>query len=181
MKSSRFLLPLLLLTLLLGTTGCFRVSSDTRALRDAALGADFETADEKIEFGVGFLTMSFARMATSFVELPIEARTALNALKNAECAVYEVKGRRDSLASILAQADKAMEQRGCERMVGVIQDRQLVAVYVPRVERAGPYLQASVLVLDGRQLVCVSAEADVRDLMQLAMTHVDFDGLRGEL
>src|SRR6478672_11382562 len=91
--------------LLLVATGCFRVSSDTRALRDAALDAGFAHSQEKVEFGVGFFTVGFAKLASRFVDLPEEARLGLSSLRNAECAIYEVKQRRESLSSVLERAD----------------------------------------------------------------------------
>lgn len=172
MKPTRLLSFCAAVLLLVVGTGCFRVSSDTRALRDAALESGFARADEKIEFGVGFFTVGLARLATHYIDIPPEARTALSSLKQAECAVYEVHQPRESLAAILLEADKAMETRGCERLVGVIQKRQLVAVYVPRDMKSARDVQASILVLDGKQLVCVTARADARDLVQLALNKV---------
>jgi len=94
--------------------------------------------------------------------IPPEARTAIGSLKQAECSVYEVHDRRGSLSSILTEADRAMESRGCERLVGVIQRNQLVAVYVPRDMDSTRDIKASVLVLDRHQLVCVTARANAR-------------------
>jgi|KBSSwiStaDraftv2_1062776.scaffolds.fasta_scaffold532002_2 hypothetical protein len=172
MKMARFLSFFAAVTVLFFGTGCFRVSSDTRALRDAALDAGFTRADEKIEIGVGFFTVGLARLASKYVDIPDEARTALSSLKQAECAVYEVHQRRESLASILRDADKAMEHRACDRLVGVIHENQLVAVYVPHDMNSAHDVKASVLVLNGKQLVCATARADARDLVQLAMEKV---------
>jgi hypothetical protein len=168
MNTSRLLALFATVALLLTTTGCFRVGSETAALRDAALDSGFGRADQKIEVGVGFFTVGLARLASQYVDIPPEARTAIGSLKQAECAVYEVRDRRGSLSSVLAEADRAMESRGCERLVGVIQKNQLVAVYVPRDMDSARNVKASVLVLDRRQLVCVTASADARDLVQLA-------------
>ena len=132
MRSARTFATAFALALSLTATGCFRVSSETRALRDAALESGFEDAEEKIEIGVGFFTVTLAKLATKYIELPPEARTALRSLRNAECAVYEVQSARGSLSSVLAEADRVMEDRGWERLVGVIQSDQLVAVYVPK-------------------------------------------------
>jgi hypothetical protein len=165
------------LLLLLTSTGCFRVSSETQALRDAALDSGFARVDEKIEFGVGFFTLGLAKLATHYIDKSPEARTALSSFKNAECAVYEVSQRLQSLGSILTEADKAMDIRGCERLVGVIHERQLVAIYVPREMKSAHDVKASVLVLNGKQLVCVSARADARSLLQLALDKVGQESL----
>src|SRR5262249_30604641 len=114
MKHAQMVSSALAMVLVLTTTGCFRVSSDTRALRDAALESGFNHAEQKIEVGIGFFTVGLAKIARKYVEIPPEARLAISSLKNAECAVYEVKGLRESLVSILAKADTAMNRRGCD-------------------------------------------------------------------
>jgi len=172
MKAAPILSSAAALLLLLTTTGCFRVSSDTRALRDAALEGGFARADEKIEVGVGFFTVHLARLATKYIDMPPEARTALDSLKKAECAIYDVHQRRESLTTILAEADHAMDRRGCDRLVGVIHEDQLVAVYVPRGMSSSHDIKASVLVLNKNQLVCATARADAQDLLELAMSKV---------
>jgi hypothetical protein len=176
MKPLHLTLGSLLLAVLLTTTGCFRVGSDTSALRDVALDSGFRTADEKIEIGVGFFTVGLARLVTRFVEVPPEAHLALSALRHAECSVYKVKGREESLATILTRADAAMEKQHCERLVGVLEKDSLVAVYVPRGATGGRYLQASVMVLTRDQLVCVSAKAHAEDLIELAMSKINEHG-----
>jgi stalled ribosome rescue protein Dom34 len=172
MTATRLLTLVAILPLVLALTGCFRVSSDTRALRDAALESGFGQVDEKIEVGVGFFTVGLAKLASKYVDIPPEARTALRSLKGAECAVYEVHQRRGSLSSILEKADKAMERQGCERLVGVIHEHDLVAVYVPREMASARNIQASVLVLNRDQLVCVTARADAEGLMELALSRL---------
>jgi len=171
MKTPPLLAFIIALLLVLTSTGCFRVGSDTRVLRDAALNSGFDQANEKIEVGVGFFTVGLAKIVTHYIDdIPPEARTAISSLKQAECAVYEVHHRRKSLSSILTEADNAMEDRNCERLVGVIHENQLVAVYVPRNMHSAHNLKASVLVLNHNQLVCVTARADAQDLVQLAMS-----------
>src|SRR5262249_33672400 len=117
-------------------------------------------SEKKIELGVGFFTVGVAKLATKitarFVDVPPEARTAISSLKEAECSVYQFRQRRQSLASILADADKSMAGHGYERLVGVIQENQLVAVYIPKKMKSARDLKASVLVLNDKQLVCAT-------------------------
>lgn len=148
-------------------TGCFRVSSETQALRDAAL--ELTDADEQIELGVGFFTVSLARFGTKFLELPPEAKLVMDAVDGAECSVYEIRGDRPDSAKVLARADKSMEKRGFDRIVGVANRDQLVAVYVPRSMKSSHNMHVSVLVLDRKQLVCVKARGDLEPLVQLAL------------
>src|SRR5688572_29219644 len=104
MKPKKLLLTVSAALVLLSTTGCFRVSSETRALRDAAL--ELVDADEKIEVGVGFFTVRLARFGSQFLELPPEAKMVMDAVGGAECSVYELQGARPDSAAVLARADK---------------------------------------------------------------------------
>jgi hypothetical protein len=152
------------------STGCFRVSSETRALRDAAL--EFADADEKIEFGVGFFTVGLARFGTKFVDLPPEAKLVLDAVHGAECSIHELRKKADPV-KILARADKVMDKRGCDRIVGVVNRDELVAVYVPRSMTSSRNMQVSVLVLDKKELVCVKASGDLEPLVQIALEQAE--------
>ena len=154
---------------LLCATGCFRVSSETRALRDVGLEFGTIGAEEKIELGLGFFTVGLARLGTRFVDLPPEARAILGSVNGAECSVYRLQGRKADVSQVLIEADKAMAKRGCERIVGVIDKEQLVAVYVPR-NISSKKTSLSVLVLTGREMVCATARGDMEAVMQMAFT-----------
>ena len=117
----------------IGLTGCFKVSSDVRALRDCVMKAAPAEWEEEIEIGVGPLTLNLARAGLAFVDLEPEARSALHAVRSAEAGVYKLRSDRQqlSLAAMLSAADKTMAGRGWDRVVGVMHRRELVAVYVP--------------------------------------------------
>jgi hypothetical protein len=154
---------------LLCATGCFRVGSETRALRDAGLEFGATASEEQIEFGVGFFTVGLAKFGTKFVDLPPEVKMVLGSVKGAECSVYEITERKGDLGKVLAQADKAMNKRGCERVVGVVADRELVAVYIPRNGTSYRNMSISVLVLNDKQLVCATARGDLEPVIQMAL------------
>ncbi|HEX7861346.1 MAG TPA: hypothetical protein VF773_13520 [Verrucomicrobiae bacterium] len=153
--------------LLLCGTGCFRVSSDTRALRDVALEFN-ENAEEKIEIGAGFFTVGLVKFGARFVELPPEAKTVLGSVHGVECSVYQLQSDSADHAKLLIEADKAMSKRGCDRIVGVIDENQLVAVYAPRDQSSHRNMAFSVMVLTGRELVCATARGDLEPVLQLA-------------
>lgn len=151
----------------ISSSGCFRVSSETQALRDAAL--ETVKADEQIELGVGFFTVRLARFGTQFLELPPEARLILDSVDGAECSVHELRGKKPDSATVLARADKAMQKRGLDRIVGIADRDDLVAVYVPRSANSHRNVQISVLVLNREQLVCVKARGDLEGVVQMAL------------
>lgn len=168
MKMKTMFAGVMAVALLLGTTGCFRVGSDTRALRDVALEFGAEGAEEKIEFGVGFFTVGLAKLGTRFVEMPPEIKSILGSVDGVECSVYETRGQPENLAVLLKEADKAMDKRGCDRVVGVLDNEQLIAVYVPRGVNSHRNMSISVMVLTKRELICASARGDLEPVMQMA-------------
>ena len=169
MNMKRALISGSLAVVILFTTGCFQVGSETRALRDAALEIGALEAEEKIEFGVGFFTVGLAKLGTRFVDMPPEVKDILGSVDGAECSVYDVRGGTKDMAKILREADKAMDKRGFDRVVGVVERRQLVAVYIPRNVKSHRNLSISVLVLDEKQLVCATARGDLEPVVQLAL------------
>jgi len=168
MKIDKVLTGVVLGLGLLCTTGCFRVSSDTRALRDVGLEFVGTGAEEKIELGVGFLTVGLAKLGARFVEMPPEAKAILGSGKNVECSVYEVRARKQDFAEVMTQADKAMSKRGADRVVGVIDGEQLIAVYVPRDADSIRNMSMSVLVLTKRELICATARGDLDAVVAMA-------------
>jgi hypothetical protein len=162
----RFCLLAFCSALILTATGCFGVSSETRALRDAALD-NTSKAEEKFELGLGFLTFGTAKVALKYIDLPVEARTALASVHGAEVSIYDLPHRCEKLGDVMAAADRAMRSRGCERLAGVIHEGQLVAVYIPHEMNSTRSVKISVLVLNERQLVCASARGNVQDLLEI--------------
>ena len=155
---------------LISSTGCFRVSSEVQALRDAVL--ESVEADEKIELGVGFFTVRLARFGSQFLDLPPEAKTILDSVAGAECSVYELQGKMPDSATVLARADKSMAKRGFDRIIGVADRDDLIAVYVPRSSQSHRNIHISVLVLNREQLVCVKARGDLEPVAQIALEQV---------
>jgi len=157
------------LSILLTATGCFGVSSETRALRDAALENSSNRAEEKFELGLGMFTFGAAKMALKYIDIPAEARTALTSVHGAEVSIYDLTEPCSRLGSVLTAADRAMEKRDCDRLVGVIHENQLVAVYVPHKMSSTQNAKVSVLVLNDRQMVCASARGNVQDLLEIGL------------
>jgi len=157
----------------LGLTGCFRVSSDAQTLRDSVMKSAGAEWEEKIEFGVGAFTLSLARAGLAFVNLDPEARTVLDAVRGAEIGVYEWHGRRKTLdrSAALSAADRAMGDHGWDRVVGVMDGGEFVAVYVPRKAASARNLKVCVVVLNGREMVVASARSNLEPLMEIAFSH----------
>jgi len=154
----------------IGLTGCFKVSTDVGALRDSVMKAAHADREERIEIGVGPLTLNLARAGLAFVDLEPDARSGLHAVRSAEVGVYKLlSGHQQlNLAAMLSAADKAMAGRGWDRVVGVMDRRELVAIYVPAQVRSTRNVRVCLLTVDGQELVVASARSNLEPLMALA-------------
>jgi hypothetical protein len=149
--------------------GCFRVSSDTRAMRDAVLDRATSQPEKQFELGLGRFTFALVGFGSRYVDMPEEARTIVNAVKGGEVSVYKLHGSNPENSEILAASDKSMTKRGWMRMVGFVHDNDLVAVYIPEKVHSSSNVRVAVLVLNGHDLVCVSANSDLEPLLDLAV------------
>ena len=159
-----------------GLTGCFKVSSDVGALRDSVMKSAAAQWDEKIEIGVGPITLYLARAGLAFVDLDPEARTALHAVRGAEVGVYKLRAGHKELkrAVILSVADKAMARRGWDRIVGVMNQGEFVAIYVPHDARSTRNVRVCLLTLNGEEMVVASARSNLEPLMEMAFKRAEW-------
>jgi hypothetical protein len=151
-------------------TGCFRVSTDVGALRDSVTKAAQAEQEERFEIGVGPLTLNLARAGLAFVDLEPEARTALRAVRSAEVGVYKLRGERREFnhAAMLSAADKTMAGRGWDRVVGVINRHELVAIYVPGNARSSRNMKVCLVTMNDRELIVASARSNLEPVIELA-------------
>jgi hypothetical protein len=173
---SLFLIGLAVLAMA-GIASYFHLTSSTRALRGAVMDSVDGRWHRHFAINVGGGTLALARLVTSFVRLPPDARIALRCLDNADVGVYELEDTISApdYALLLSTADKSMRTKGWERIVGVIDGRQFVAVYAPHNNR-GKDISCSVVVLDDRNLVVVSARGDTGPMMELVQRHLKTKG-----
>lgn len=161
----------LAVVLVLGVASYFRLSAETRALRNGLIQASGAKWQQKIAFNVGGLTLGAARVGLSLAHLDDQARAALECVRGCEVGIYELPAAAETpdRAAMLKAADKAMSKRGWERVVGVRDEHALVAVYVSE-KNTGPHrLNCRVMVFEGRQMVLVSAETKPQKLIECAL------------
>ncbi len=176
-------LSAVLLTLILfvvGVTGYFRLSSPAAALRTSVMSAVPGEWDKTVALRVGWFTTGMVRAGSRLFEMPPEPRAALDALRGAEVGVYRLKqdaGPAD-FTSLLANADGAMQRRGWDRIVGVVEKGQVVAVYFPHRKVTFRGIKCCVVVLHGRDLVVASASGNLEPLIKIAEQHLDTGELR---
>jgi hypothetical protein len=165
-----------------GITSFFRLSRDSRQLRNSLVEASEAAGvswSKKAELSFGAFSFGVARATLSLADtrrVPKEARLALQSVSGAEFGIYRRTPRGGGLnaGALLTAADAAMAKRGWERIVGVVHDKQLVAVYIPRMAQLDEQLPACVAVLDREQLVVVAARAHLEPLLELAFERPEF-------
>ena len=172
---AKFLIACAVGLVTIGLTGCFKVSPDVGALRDSVMSAASAEREERIEIGVGPLTLNLARAGLSFVDLEPEARTALHTVRSAEVGVYKLRNERQHLnyAAMLSAADKTMAGRGWDRVVGVMNRHELVAIYVPGKAHSTRNVKVCLLTVNGRELIVALARSNLEPLMELALDRVN--------
>lgn len=168
---------LLSLALLTSTVaGYFGVSRDAGTLRKSLMESAAGDWERKIEVNIGAFALNLARAVLAFVDLDPDVRAALRAVRGAEVGVYELRNHakhRDHAAMLLA-ADEAMSARGWDRIVGVADRDELVAVYLPAQIGSPRDVMVCVVVLDDDQLVVASVRSDVEPLIELAFRRVEW-------
>jgi len=151
-------------------TGCFRVSSDAEALRNGVMQTAGAQWDKEIEIGVGTLTLDLVRVGLAFVDLEPEARAAVRTVRSADVGVYKLQHSANQLdhRALLTAADQAMTKRGWDRVVAVVNERELVAIYVPDSVRSARNVKVCLVTLNNREMVVVSARSNLEPLMEIA-------------
>lgn len=151
---------------------CLRVSPTVRELCSTAIRNTGGHWTWKFSARVGTIPLTTARIIATFVpHMPGETRLALSAARGGEVTVYERTDRRKAhgFRQLLTDADRIMTGRGWERAVGIVEDGNLVAVYIPAGMDSPRHAQATVLVVNEENLVIASATADLRPLFTLAL------------
>jgi hypothetical protein len=157
-----------LLVTVLGVLSYFHLSSDTRAVRREITRASGVEWRQQIGLNIGSLTMSAARAGLAFVPLEPEARAALRSVRGVEVGVYEQAAGLEQAdrEAMLAVADRVLNARGWERVVGVLEGKSMVGVYLPAKVTPASRMKACVVVQEGRQMVVVSAQANLEPLLE---------------
>ncbi len=161
----------------IGIASYFHLSSSTQALRGAVMESVPGQWHKRFAINVGYMTLSLARFGSSFFNLPPEAKAGLQSLDHGEVGVYQLDGPMPppDYSLILRTADKSMRRRGWERIVGVTQGSQFVAVYAPSIVRL-KNMSCCVAVLNDHDLVVVSARGDISPLFDIAQRHLHDHG-----
>jgi len=167
------LATLLLLLLLLGAgvASFFYLGSDVRTLRDGLIQSSGVEWRQQIALNADRLTFFAIRVGLSAVRLDPGARAALQSIQTAGVGVYQLPSGTPppDRAAMLAAADSAMTARGWERVVGVLDGHDLVAVYMLENNISVRHLKCCVMVFDGKEIVLVSVQGNPEPILIYAL------------
>jgi hypothetical protein len=178
MRTRNILLLVLLagfLEMAVGFASYFQLSPEAAILRESAMAGVQGNWHKKIALNVGFFTTGLVRAGSHFFKLDPEPQAAFDSIRGGEVGVYNLVGTAGwgDHGKILARADKAMSARRWDRLVGVSQEGQLVAVYVPRKAVSGSRVKCCVLVLKDTNLIVAGASANLEPLLKIAGDRFD--------
>jgi len=150
---------------------CFRLAPEVRALRNELILSSGVEWQQKIALNANSLTLSAVRAGLSCVRLDPVARAAVQSIRSAGVGVYQLASGTlaPDRAAMLAAADAAMNARGWERVIGVMDGHDLVAVYLPGKNISVRRLKCCVMVFDGKEMVLVAAQSNLEPLLKYAL------------
>jgi hypothetical protein len=150
------------------------LDSDVRTLRRHVMDATDTDWSTRVQVSVGRATLGVVGQALHFVDHKdmADARLALKSVKHASVGVYESSGRHDwSNEDLFVKTDRAMQKRGWSRLVGVVNRREAVLVYIQEGTDEGDPLHLCIAVASSRELVVVSTTVDPDALGELVAKH----------
>lgn len=150
------------------------LNSEAATLRGYVMDASNRDWDTQVQVSVGRLSFGMLRTGLSLVPgIDEELRLALRTVRHASVGVYESADRAAtwSREELFADTDKAMSRRGWTRLVGVADGRDTVMVYVPEGADLDGTVEVCLAVVEGRNLIVVSACLDGAAIVKLATIH----------
>jgi len=148
---------------------------DARVLRQHVMAATDAGWDTKVQMSVGRMTLGAIGHGLRFIDHKdmADARLALRSVKHASVGVYERRsgGNDWSREQLFVETDRAMQQRGWTRLVGVAEKKETVLVYVPGDLDEDEPFEICVAVVSGKEMVVASTTIDAEALGDLIAKH----------
>jgi len=152
---------------------------DVRMLRNHVMEATDSAWNTKVQMSVGRLTLGAIGQGLRFVHHKDmdDARLALRSVKRASVGVYERRsgGNDWSREQLFVETDRAMQQRGWVRMVGVAENKETVLIYVQEDLDEDEPFEICLAVVNGKEMVVASTTVDAGALGELVAKHTGDD------
>ncbi|HEY0863601.1 MAG TPA: hypothetical protein VGD97_05805 [Lacunisphaera sp.] len=152
---------------------------DVRVLRNHVMDATDAGWNTKVQMSVGRLTLGAIGQGLRFVDHKDmdDARLALRSVKHASVGVYERRsgGKDWSREQLFSKTDRAMQERGWTRMVGVADKKDTVLIYVQDDADDDEPIELCLAVVNSKEMVVVSTSVDAATLGELVARHTGDD------
>lgn len=152
---------------------------DVRVLRNHVMDATDAAWNTKVQMSVGRVTLGAIGQGLRFVDHKDmdDARLALRSVKHASVGVYERRsgGKDWSREQLFTETDRAMQERGWTRMVGVADKKDTVLIYVQDAPDEDEPIELCLAVVNSKEMVVVSTSVDAAALGDLVAKHTGDD------
>jgi hypothetical protein len=157
---------------------------DAAVLRKQVMAATHADWHTMVQMSIGSPTLGAIRSGLGFAHNQDvrEARQALAAIGHASVGVYELASESAdwSRVQLFVDTDRAMQKRGWTRLVGVVDHKDTVLVYVPQDMSPEGMTDICVAVVSGKELVVASTSVDAAELADFTVHHSKED-VKGHL
>ena len=159
----------MLIALVIGVTGYFRLGGNTAALRRVLAETTGQHWKKKVEFNVGSWTTGLVQLGSHFIPMDARAKEVLSGVRAAEAGVYRLSQSLDSAksAELMAATDRAMDGRGWGRVVGVRNHDVTVLAYASKETISPDDVTVCFVVVHGRDVVVGQGRSSLQPLMSL--------------
>lgn len=156
---------------LIAACGCAPAPNPVHAVHDellAALPGEWQTC---IRVSADSTLLALARAGLAVADVPPEARAAAGVVRTVKVSLHRFAGRAPARSTLLARADQVLSRRGWERVVAVMEGREMAAVYSQTPAGTPRHWPVCVLVLTEEDLVMVTTVGDPETALQLVRDH----------
>ena len=146
-----------------------------------ATGTEWRT---KVQVSAGRLTLGAVWAGLAFTDRKEfeDARLALESVSRISVGVYErtaTLGEPWSRQKLRSATDETMHRRGWSRLVGVMDHKEAVLIYVPQKYSSTGPIDLCLAVVNERELVVVATTVNPEGLAELIAKHAGDDWRRG--
>jgi len=154
----------------LGIWHCFHASRDLHQLKSSIESSLKCPIQQRFAFNAGSLLFGLVRGGCSFFTVPPEVTAGLQAIHGVETSIcrWDHPPKTADYHHVIEMVDRAMETRGWERMVTVVDDGILVLVFNSTKNKSPRDQRFCVAVSQGENLILTSVRGDCNPLIALA-------------
>ncbi len=169
MKKDHLIIPIFIGLSALIFTGCFGVDGDFIKVKSLVMNSVNGDFKKDVEFSVGSVGMSFARLIISIDNDDEDAKMILRNISGAQIGVYKKDhySNIDFTYSSFKELDRKMQNEDWQSIVKHVEGDQLTAVYIKSED--DEINEAYVINIESGDLTIVRVEGDLENLIEYAI------------